>query len=98
MAADEVADIKTIGTRVVYESRWMRVREDAILRRDGSSGVYGVVEKPDFAVIVPVDDDGRLHLVQQYRYPVQSRFVFMTRGGWRFSPRPWTFRASGQAR
>jgi hypothetical protein len=35
----------------------MRVREDMIRRRDGSSGIYGVVEKPDFVVIVPVGDD-----------------------------------------
>ena len=34
----------------------MRVREDTIRRRDGSSGIYGVVDKPDFVVIVPVED------------------------------------------
>ena len=70
MSADDTSDIKTLGSRVVYENRWMRVREDAIRRRDGSDGIYGVVEKPDFAVIVPVEDDGRIHLVQQYRYHV----------------------------
>jgi len=45
MAAGEGYDIETIGTRIVYENRWMRVREDGIRRRDGSSGIYGVVEK-----------------------------------------------------
>ena len=74
MAADEGEDIETIGTRIVYENRWMRVREDAIRRRDGSSGIHGVVEKPDFVAIVPVEDDGRLYLVQQFRYPVQGRY------------------------
>jgi ADP-ribose pyrophosphatase len=38
----------------------MRVREDATRRRDGSSGIFSVVEKPDFVVIVPLADDGRL--------------------------------------
>ena len=52
----------------------MRVREDTIRRRDGSIGIYGVVEKPDFVVIVPIEDDGRLHLVEQYRYPVEGRY------------------------
>jgi ADP-ribose pyrophosphatase len=70
MSADDDLDIETLGTRCVYENRWMRVREDAIRRRDGSEGVYGIVEKPDFVVIVPVEEDGRIHLVQQYRYPV----------------------------
>ena len=52
----------------------MRVREDTIRRRDGSTGIYSVVERPDFVVIVAVDDDGRVHLVEQYRYPVKGRY------------------------
>src|SRR5215831_278590 len=69
MAADESVNIETTSTRLVYENRWMRVREDMIRR-----GIYGVVEKPDFVVIVPVEDDGRPHLVEQYRYPVKGRY------------------------
>jgi len=69
MTADEGEDIET---RIVYRDRWMRVREDAIRRRGGSTGVYGVVE-PDFVVIVPFEDDGQLHLVQQFRCPVHGR-------------------------
>ena len=49
MAADESVNIETTSTRLVYENRWMRVREDTIRRRDGSTGIYGVVEKLDFA-------------------------------------------------
>jgi hypothetical protein len=29
---NEAADIQTLATRVVYENRWMRVREDSIRR------------------------------------------------------------------
>jgi len=65
----------------------MRVREDTIRRPDGSSGIYGVVEKPDFVVIVPVDDDGRLHLVEQYRYPVKGRYWELPQGSWEEAPR-----------
>jgi ADP-ribose pyrophosphatase len=86
MAADEGEDIETIGTRIVYENRWMRVREDAIRRRDGSSGIYGVVEKPDFVVIVPVDDEGGLYLVQQFRYPVRGRYWELPQGSWEQAP------------
>ena len=74
-------DIETLGTRCARENRWMRVREDAIRRRDGSEGIYGIVEKPDFVVIVPVEDDGRIHLVQQYRYPVQGPLLGVSAGG-----------------
>jgi ADP-ribose pyrophosphatase len=86
MSADDDLDIETLGTRCVYENRWMRVREDAIRRRDGSEGVYGIVEKPDFVVIVPVEEDGRIHLVQQYRYPVGARDWAFPQGAWEETP------------
>ena len=80
MSADDIGHIETTSTRLVYENRWMRVREDTIRRRDGSIGIYGVVEKPDFVVIVPVEDDGRVHLVEQYRYPVKGRYWELPQG------------------
>jgi ADP-ribose pyrophosphatase len=78
-------DIKTLSSRIVYENRWMRVREDDIRRRDGSSGIYGVVEKTDFAVIVPVDK-GFTYLVEQYRYPVEGRYWEFPQGSWETAP------------
>ena len=86
MAADQSVNIETTSTRLVYENRWMRVREDTIRRGDGSIGIYGVVEKPDFVVIVPVEDDGRLHLVEQYRYPVKGRYWELPQGSWEEEP------------
>lgn len=79
--------ITALSTRVVYENRWMRVREDAIRRLDGSEGIYGVVEKADFVVIAPMEDDGRLHLVQQFRYPVGARYWELPQGAWEDAPR-----------
>ncbi|WP_341677417.1 NUDIX hydrolase [Niveibacterium sp. SC-1] len=80
-----VATIATLDSRTVYENRWMRVREDRIRRASGAEGIYGVVEKPDFAVIAPIDA-GRVHLVQQYRYPVSQRFWEFPQGSWEGQP------------
>lgn len=80
------AAIAATSTRVVYENRWMRVREDAIRRLDGSDGIYGVVEKADFVVIAPVEADGRLHLVEQFRYPVGGRYWELPQGSWEDAP------------
>lgn len=64
--------MQTIDTRQVYENPWMRVREDRIRRQDGSPGIYGVVDKPDYALVIPLDGD-RLHMVEQFRYPLGLR-------------------------
>lgn len=71
--ASNLPDIETLSSREIYRNRWMRVREDAIRRKDGSEGIYGVVEKADFAVVVPLGKDG-IVMVEQYRYTVGGRF------------------------
>jgi len=59
----------------------MRVREDEILRSNGKRGIYGVVEKDEAAIIVPVDGDC-VWLVEQFRYTIQERAVELPQGGW----------------
>ncbi len=73
--------IKQLTSKVVYQNKWMTVREDVIERPSGAKGIYGVVDKPDFVVIAAVED-GFIHLVQQYRYPVEARFWEMPQGTW----------------
>ena len=53
---------RKLSGRTVYQNRWMRVREDRIRFPDGSDGIYGVVDKEDFVVIVPIHDDARFEL------------------------------------
>ncbi|HEX2313876.1 MAG TPA: NUDIX hydrolase [Thermomonospora sp.] len=64
--------IRRLGSRIVYRNRWMTVREDRIERPDGSAGIYGVVDKPDFALVIPAEDGG-FHMVEEYRYPIGRR-------------------------
>ncbi|GAB3443092.1 NUDIX hydrolase [Streptomonospora sediminis] len=52
----------------------MAVREDDVVFPDGSPGVYTVVERRDFSLVVPELPDGRLALVRLYRHPVQRWF------------------------
>jgi 8-oxo-dGTP pyrophosphatase MutT (NUDIX family) len=73
--------MQTLGSRIVYRNRWMTVREDEIRRADGSDGIYGVVEKPDAAMIIPIEN-GRVHMVQQFKYPVGARFWEFPQGTW----------------
>ncbi len=78
--------IATLSSREVYRNHWMRVREDEILRGNGEKGIYGVVEKHDAAIILPIDLDdlgaGRIWLVEQFRYTIQERALELPQGGW----------------
>jgi ADP-ribose pyrophosphatase len=75
----------TLSSREVYRNRWMRVREDVIARADGSEGIYGVVEKPAFALVIP-HDRGWFYLVEQFRYAVGARTLEFPQGSWETDP------------
>ena len=73
--------MEQLSSRPVYRNAWMTVREDTVRRQDGSTGIYGVVDKPDFALVLPRHEDG-FWLVEQYRYPVRRRSWEFPQGSW----------------
>jgi 8-oxo-dGTP pyrophosphatase MutT (NUDIX family) len=73
--------ITMLSSREVYRNHWLRVREDEILRSNGARGIYGVVDKDDAAIILPIDQ-GRVWLVEQFRYTIQERAWELPQGGW----------------
>jgi len=73
--------MRTTSSREVYRNPWIRVREDAVERDDGSTGVYGVVEKPHFGLVIPAERDG-FWLVEQFRHPLGRRAWEFPQGTW----------------
>ncbi len=79
--AGPAPSITTLASREIYRNPWMRLREDEILRSNGQRGIYGVVEKDESAIIVPIEGD-RIWLVEQFRYTIQQRAIELPQGGW----------------
>lgn len=77
--------IKQLSTKIVYQNKWMTVKEDGVEFANGSQGIFGTVEKPDFALIVPLFENG-FQLVKQYRYPVQQSFWEFPQGSYEEKP------------
>src|SRR5437868_13221161 len=58
----------TLASRPVYENPWITVREDDVIRPDGTPGIYGVVHFKNRGIgVLPVEPNG-VWLVGQYRY------------------------------
>jgi 8-oxo-dGTP pyrophosphatase MutT (NUDIX family) len=73
---------QTRDSRDVYENRWIRVREDDVVRPDGGEGIYGVVEVRNPAVfVVPVTDRGEVVLVRLHRYTTGRESLEVPAGG-----------------
>ena len=82
-------EIRTLASSVVYTDDWTRLRRDDIERADGSRGTYAVIERDDFACVIPAEDGG-FHLVEEYRYPLGRR-------GWSFPQGSFPQRRGGDA-
>ena len=49
--------IRKLNSRVAYRNPWMVVREDEVERDNGVRGIYGLVEKFDSSIIIPIEHD-----------------------------------------
>jgi len=73
--------IKTLKTQEIYKNKWIRLREDSILRESGEVGIYSVVEKEDFVIVLAVEDEF-IYVVKQYRYPIGQYTIELPQGAW----------------
>jgi 8-oxo-dGTP pyrophosphatase MutT (NUDIX family) len=79
----------TLSSRQVYENPWIRLREDQVLRPDGKPGIYGVVHFRNRAIgVIPVEENGDIWLVGQYRYTLNRYSWEIPEGGGPFDEDP----------
>lgn len=73
---------RTLSSRAVYDSPWIAVREDKAISPGGEETRYSVVSFKRIALgAVPLDADGHLHLVGQWRYPLGAFSWEIPEGG-----------------
>ena len=71
----------TLSSREVYANPWITVREDRVVRPDGSPGIYGVVSAKIAAGVVALTAADEVVLVGQYRYPLERYSWEIVEGG-----------------
>jgi 8-oxo-dGTP pyrophosphatase MutT (NUDIX family) len=71
----------TLSSKHVYDSPWITVREDRVVRPDGEPGIYGVVHYKNIAVGVLAIEEDHVYLVGQHRYPLERYSWEIPEGG-----------------
>lgn len=57
-----------IRSVVLLQGRVFKIRRDTLKTPDGRETNYEIIEHGGSVVIVPIDDDGNIHFVRQYRH------------------------------
>ena len=80
---DELKNPWTILTQsTVYENDWIRVQHHDVLGPHGGQGIYGTVHfKHQATGVVPIDENGNVILVGQYRFPLNAYSWEIPEGG-----------------
>jgi 8-oxo-dGTP pyrophosphatase MutT (NUDIX family) len=62
----------TLGSEVLLDDRWIRLRADRIRTQAGAEiAPWYVLDYPDWCAVVPLTEDGRLVMVRQWRHAAQ---------------------------
>jgi 8-oxo-dGTP pyrophosphatase MutT (NUDIX family) len=62
-----VGPYSVLHSRPVYENPWLKLREDRV-RRQGQDSVYGVVTMKAGVTVLPVEPNGDVYLVREFKY------------------------------
>ena len=71
----------TIGTKRIYEGNIINVRVDTVRMPGGRDATREIVEHSHAVCIVPIDNDGNVVLVRQYRKPAEDALLEVPAGG-----------------
>lgn len=70
------------GEKKVYDNKWINVTEYDVINPSGGKGIYGKVHFKNLAVaVVPVDAEGNIYLVGQYRFTINEYSWEIPEGG-----------------
>jgi 8-oxo-dGTP pyrophosphatase MutT (NUDIX family) len=80
---DETRNPWTVLSRAtMYENEWIRVDHHEVLGPFGGPGIYGTIHFKRHATgVVPIDENGNVILVGQYRFPLGAYSWEIPEGG-----------------
>ena len=73
-------DYKVVKSEKVFEGKILKVMRDEITMPDGDTAIREIVIKNNASAIVPVDKDGNIIFVRQYRHPAGDMILEIPAG------------------
>ena len=62
---------RVIGKKVVYAGNYLSTEQHTVILPDGRRAIRDIVRPPDAVAVVPIDEDGLIYLVRQYRSAIR---------------------------
>jgi 8-oxo-dGTP pyrophosphatase MutT (NUDIX family) len=73
---------KVLAARPIYENPWIGLMEYDVINPNGGKGIYGKIHYKNLAIgVIPLDEEGYIWLVGQYRFVLDSYSWEIPEGG-----------------
>jgi ADP-ribose pyrophosphatase len=71
---------KKLSSNIIFQGRLLDVRKDEVELPNGKTSTREWINHPGAACCIPILPDGKIALIRQYRYPVQSEMIELPAG------------------
>jgi ADP-ribose pyrophosphatase len=69
-----------INSEVIFEGKVFKVRIDEVRKPNGETMRVDIVEHGGAVILIPMDDEGRILMVRQYRHPAGKQLLELPAG------------------
>ena len=69
-----------LGSEIIHKGRTMVFRQDHLRTPNGHTVKYDIVEHHGSVIIVPIDENGAIYFVRQYRHPAEQELLELPAG------------------
>ena len=69
-----------LSSKIIFQGRLLDVRKDEVELPNGKTSTREWINHPGAVCCVPILPDGKVALIRQYRYPVQSEMIELPAG------------------
>ena len=71
----------TVDTQIMYRGKILNLRVDTVRMPSGRLTTREIAEHSDSVCVVPIDDQGNVLMVRQYRKPAETELLELPAGG-----------------
>lgn len=71
---------ETTETRTIFNGKIVRLREDQVILSNGNKATREIVEHSGAVAVLPINEDGNIFLVKQFRKPIEGELLELPAG------------------
>lgn len=71
---------KTVSVKHIYKGGIIELENHVVSLPDGTKSTRDIVLHPGGAVVIPINEDGELYMVRQYRKPIEMELLELPAG------------------